>query len=91
MAGENDERHSRRLIFRRRVEDRHLFAGAGHCSVEFRDAAFDSRNHQILDADIGERSAGHDKIVAAARAVAVEVFSLDAARDQVFARRRRLP
>ena len=57
------------LILHRRVVDRHHRAVGlmlGH-------AAFDARHHLVLDADIGEGAAHHHVVVAAARAVGVEV------------------
>jgi hypothetical protein len=54
-----------------------------------RDAAFDARHHLVLDADIGEGAAHHDLVVAAPRAVLVEVDRLDAmVIDEVLARGR---
>ena len=56
-----------------------------------RDAALDpravglGRKHQVLDAHVGEGAAHHDFMVAAARAVAVEVGLDDAVVDQVLA------
>src|SRR4051794_41779199 len=50
-----------------------------------RHTALDARHHLILDADIGERAARHHAIVAATRAVAVEVLRLDAVLDQITA------
>ena len=51
-------------------------------------ATFRSRHHQVFDAHVGERAARHDEIVAAPRAVAVEVLRLDPARHQVLTGRR---
>src|SRR5690606_21333630 len=39
----------------------------------------------VADADVGEGAAGHDAVVAAARAVAVEVLLLDALAEEVLA------
>ena len=44
-----------------------------------RDAALDARHHQVLEADVGERAAHHHLVVAAPRAVGVEVLLRDAA------------
>ena len=41
-----------------------------------RDAAFGAGGQQVADADVGERAAGHHAVVAAPRAVAVEVGRL---------------
>ena len=46
--------------------------------LEQRAAAFLAAEHEVLDADVGEGAAGHDAVVAAARAVAVEVLEGDA-------------
>ena len=53
------------------VVDRH-----GHAVVA-RHAAFDAGDHLVLDADVGEGAAHHDFVVAAPRAVAVEVGAAD--------------
>ena len=64
-----DERRALGLVGHRGVEDRHL----GALGQLQRDAALGARRHQVADADVGERAAHHDLVVAAARAVAVEV------------------
>ncbi|MPL73108.1 hypothetical protein SDC9_18901 [bioreactor metagenome] len=81
-AAEDDERDARRLIFHRGVEDRRLFAVRA-LGV----AALDAIQHLVLDADVGEGAAHHDFVVAAARAVAVEVLRCDATLGQVLAGR----
>ena len=48
------------------------------CSPKNGDSAFDAGNHEVLDADVSEGAAGHDAVVAAARAVGVEVEEIDA-------------
>ena len=58
-----------RAIAHRRVVDRHLIAGG----IVDGDAAFDARHHLVLDADIGEGAAHHHFVIAAPRAVGVEV------------------
>src|SRR5436190_2247424 len=85
LSCDHDERRLRLHVTHRRVVDRHPFAGR----IVHRHAAFDARHHQVLDAHVRERAAGHHLIVAAARAVAVEVFDRHAALDQVLAGRRR--
>src|SRR3546814_13263821 len=57
------------------------------CSSDL-EAAFDAVEHLVADADVGERAAHHHIVVAAARAVAVEVGRLHAARLQELARGR---
>ena len=73
----------RRLIFHRRVVNAHLLA----VGLKFRHAAFDARHHQILDAHIGERAARHHAVVAATRAVAVEILRRHAVLDADIFRR----
>jgi hypothetical protein len=58
--------------------------------VVLRDAALDARHHLVADAGVGEGAAHHDFMVAAARAVAVEVALADLPLQQVFAGRRNL-
>ena len=47
---------------------------------------FAARDQEVLEADVRERAAHHDLVVAAARAVGVEVLRLDAVRDEVLRR-----
>src|SRR5450830_427141 len=77
------EHHGRRAfsnILHRCVVDRHLFAGR----LVDRDAAFDcrtvclGRDHAVFDTHVGEGAAHHDFVVAATRAVGVEVRFQDA-------------
>ncbi len=74
LAGNHDQRHALRLILHRRVVDAHALA----VGLMNRDAAFDARHHQVLDAHVGERAAHHHFMIAAPRAVAVEVRDVDA-------------
>ena len=67
------------LIFLRGFEDRHFLIG-GQVAGE---AAFDV-DQFVAQADVGEGAADHDFVVAAARAVGVEVGGLDAVLLQVF-------
>ncbi len=69
------------LIFHGRIENRHLLS----IGIMDRNAAFRSRDHQILDPHVRECSARHHPIIAAPRAVAVEIFRLDSARLQILA------
>ena len=48
-----------------------------------RHAAFDAGHHEVLDAHVGEGAANHHAVVAAARAVAIEVLDRDALLDQI--------
>ncbi len=79
LAGEHDGGHAFLLILHGRIEDGHL------CPVREMpgQVAFLGRDEQVLDADICKRAARHDQVVAAARAVGVEVAGLDAALLQV--------
>src|SRR4051812_2910264 len=67
LARDDDERHAVRLEAHRRIIDRHCLA------MVMRHAAFHAGYHLIPDADIGEGAAHHHVMVAATRAVAVEV------------------
>jgi hypothetical protein len=49
-----------------------------------RDAAFGAGRELVAQAHVGEGAAHHDFVVAAARAVAVEVGGLDAVLGEVF-------
>ena len=67
------------LVLHRRVVDRrHLAVGQ-----QRRPAALGAGRELVAQADVGERAAHHHLVVAAARAVGVEVRGLDAVRDQV--------
>src|SRR5947209_16518678 len=79
LPGDDDQRKPRRLVVHRRVVDAHLLADG----LQSSDAAFGARHHQILDADVGERTAHHHLMVAAARAVGVEVLHLDAPKQKI--------
>ena len=52
-----------------------------------RHAAFDARHHLVLDADVGEGAAHHHLVIAAPRAVLVEVLRPHLMVAQVFAGR----
>src|SRR5215470_10336204 len=84
LAGDYDQRRPFGLILHRGVVDAHLLAAR----IMSRHAAFHAGDHQVLDAHVGERAARHDAVVAATRAVAVEVGHVDALPDQVLPRRR---
>src|SRR5947207_4643606 len=75
VPGENDERNGSRLIFHRRVVDRHLLA----IGMMNRHAPFRARDHQVLDPDVGKCSASHHQIVAPPRTVAVKIGRLNSA------------
>src|SRR5687768_2291364 len=69
LAGEDDERHALIAISHGGIIDRHLLARR----IVPGDAALDARNHLVLDADIGEGAAHHDFVIAAPRAIGVEI------------------
>ena len=77
LAGDNDERGAGGLIGHGRIIDGSLLAIRAEGV-----AAFFAAEHQVLDADVGEGAAGHDAVVAAAAAVAVEVGELHAVGHQ---------
>src|SRR5262249_56792417 len=69
LAGDDDLPRTLGDVAHRRVVDAHPLAAR----LVDGDAAFDARHHEVLDAHVGEGAAHHDLVVAAARAVAVEV------------------
>ena len=71
-------------VAHRGVVDRHLLAAVGEVQ---RDAALGAGRQLVAQADVGERAAHHHLVVAAARAVGVEVLGLDAVLVQVLAGR----
>src|ERR1035441_7470919 len=56
--------------------------------IMHREAAFHARHHLVLEPDIGEGPAHHYFVIAAPRAVLVEVGRLNLVLDQIFAGRR---
>ena len=69
------------LIFHRRVVDRHRLAvGKMFGVAAFRNIAVVVLQHEVLDADIGEGAAHHHFMIAAPRAVLVEIACVDLAR-----------
>ncbi len=83
LVGEHDERHAFGFVFHRRVVHRHLLLRR----VVDRHAAFHARHHLVLDADVGEGAAHHHLMIAAPRAVLVEVLRAHLMIAQVFAGR----
>ena len=83
LAGNDQQRHALALVLHRGVVDRHHRA----VGLMRRPAAFGARRHLIAQPHVGERAAHHHFVVAAARAVRVEVARLHAVRDQVLPRR----
>src|ERR1700752_91131 len=79
------KRYAFRLITHRGVVNTHaVFAWMMN-----RYTAFDAGHHQVLDAHVGKRAAHHHLMIAAPRAVAVEVFDVDALILQIQTGRRR--
>ena len=83
LAGEDDERRPVRCVGHRRVVDRHRLAGRRVAG----EAALDIVEHAVADADVGEGAAHHHFVVAAARAVAVELGAADPVLEQIAAGR----
>src|SRR5919108_180869 len=77
LAGEDDERHALREVALRGLEDRRLLA----VREVYRPRALALRHEQVPEADVGEGAAHHHLVVAAPRAVRVEVLALDAGED----------
>ena len=69
-----------RRIYHCRVIDGHLLAGGAELGV----AALLAAEHFVPDADVGEGAAHHDFVIAAPRAVGIEILRLDLVGDQVF-------
>ncbi len=87
-TGEHDERHAFGLIALRGIVDgralaRRLVDGV----AAFDDVAGVILDHEVLDADVGERAAHHDFVVAAARSVLVEVGGRHALGDEILSGR----
>src|SRR6516164_1149559 len=73
-ASKHHERYTLLLVLHRRVVNRHLLAiGPVLCQATLGNIAVGSLEHEVLDADVGERAAHHDLVIAAPRAVLVEV------------------
>ena len=69
LPGEDYEGGASRLILHSCIIDTQLFAAW----LKSRDAAFSAREHEVLDAHVGERPPGHHAIIPAARAVTVKI------------------
>ena len=81
LAGDHHQRHAVGLVAHRRVVDRQLLA-VGEVPGE---AALDALDDPVSQPDVREGAAHHHLVVAAPRAVAVELARLDAVLDQVAA------
>ena len=83
------------ILLTRHDDQRSVPFGVGRCRVEYRDhhvvtlrevdgeATLDSGEHQILQADVRERAANHDFVVASPRTVGVEVRAFYAVLTEV--------
>src|SRR6478735_7879740 len=80
LARQDDERRAGSGVALGGVVDRRLLAAVGEVA---REAALDAVEEEVLQADVGERASDHDLVVAAARAVGVEVPALDAVVGEV--------
>src|SRR5690349_4974748 len=69
LTGDDHEGHVFRLVTHRRIVDAHAFA----VWLIDRNAAFNSRHHQILDPDVCERATDHHFVIATPRTVTIEV------------------
>src|ERR1700722_17666642 len=81
FSGKDDERDAGGLIFLGGVEDRHFLLRGKVAGV----SAFDV-DKLVAKADVGEGAANHDFVIAAARAVGVEVGGFNAVFLQIFSR-----
>ena len=79
---ENDEAFAAFAVFLGGVENCDIVAFA----LDFCISAFRARCHFVFNADVGESAAGHNPVVAAARAVGVEIFLFHAVFAQIFPR-----
>ena len=96
LAGEDNERDPVGLVGHAGVIDESWLASLALISLSAPGpplakikgvSAFDAGNHQVLDAHVGEGAAGHDPVVAAAGAVAVEILRSDAVLEEIFTSR----
>ena len=86
LSGEDDERGAGGLVFHAGIVDAHLLTrrlmdreSPFHASaVGFRG------DHEVFDTDVGEGAAGHNAVVTATTAVAIEIHSFDSLLNEVF-------
>ena len=83
LPGDDDQRHALREVALGRLVDRHLLAAR----QVHRPRSLRSRHEQVPQPHVRERAAHHHLVVAAPRAVRVEVLTLDAVLDEVLAGR----
>jgi hypothetical protein len=88
LAGEDDERHALRLVAAWRRRRSASLRRSGWCSVKPPSLAAE---HLVLDADVGEGAPHHHLVVAAPRAVLVEVGRATLMVGEVLHRRARPP
>ncbi len=79
LTSNDHERHIFRLVAHRCIVNTHSLA----VGMMYRDAPFNTRHHQILDAHVCERATNHHLVITAPRAVAVEVFDINAVLLQI--------
>ena len=79
LTGDDHLANAFGLILHRRVVDPHLFTGRDVCGP----GAFGAGSHFVFEANVSERAADHDFMVAAAGPVAVEVRLLHALFDEI--------
>ena len=80
LAGKNDERNIAFLIQHGRIIDRHDFPRR----LMFRHAPFSARRHLIADPNIGKGTPHHHFVIAAPRAIRVEVRFFNFVSSQIF-------
>src|SRR3974390_1269785 len=83
LASEDDERHAFCFVLHRSIVHRHPLLRR----IMDRVAALDTRNHLVLDANVGEGAAHHYLVIAASRAVLVKVLWPHLVITQIFSGR----
>src|SRR6185437_2106685 len=79
LAGDQDLRRVLLLVAHRRIVDRHGLVGA----IVVGEATLDARHHLVLEANVGEGATHHHLVIAASRAVLVEVLGRDVVLFQI--------
>src|SRR5688572_25273896 len=79
LTSDDNERHILGLITHRCIVDTHALA----IGMMNGDATFNTRHHQVLDANICERATNHHLVISTPRTVAIEVFDINATLLQV--------
>ncbi len=83
LPGQDDQRHALLLVLHGRIVDAHLLTIR---QVQGQ-PAFDPGHQPVLQADVGKGAARHHPVVAAPRAIGVEIAHGHAVLDQVLAGR----